>query len=57
MFDFILRVIITITLFIILFSTTHNMAPADVIRKMIDAAKQLWEYVSSHFSGDDSPYV
>jgi len=57
MLNFIFRVIVVIVLFIIMFSITHNLSPAEVVEKMIEAAKQLWEFISSHFNGDDSPYV
>jgi hypothetical protein len=57
MLNFLFRVIIVIILFIIIFSTTHDLSPADVVKKMAEAAKQLWDYVSSHFTGDDNPYA
>ena len=53
MLNFIFRVIIMIVLFIVLVSTAHNMPPADVIKKMVEAVKAIWDSIVTYFDEDD----
>lgn len=59
MFNFLLKILIFMIVFIIVFSVTQNISPAKVVETIVEAAKELWEYVKSLFDKDEpmNPYL
>lgn len=59
MLDFLLKLLFVMIMFIILFSVTNNISPADVIRRIIETYKEFWVYITSFWGNDDptNPYL